>query len=380
MKLKHFLAQERPLVVYSEGATYRPHLGPIAEEYAARGYPVAYVTSEIVDAQEPFISSNIFPFFIGKGVRRTWFFQTVDCDVFLTTMPDLHQLHLKRSIHPVHYVYTQHSLSSLHMVYREGAFDSYDTIFAAGPHHVQEVRALEKIRGTKPKNIVEQGYVHLDDLTRAAKKQVRLAESANVPAGKKTVLVAPSWGSQGLIENHGESTVRSLLDSGFHVIFRPHPRTIQLSPRTVSVVTNAFSGNFWFEFDSAPSPMSAYQRSDVLVTSWSGAAFEYAIAFGKPFVHVDVPRKVRNPNYREVPLEPFEVEHRGSFGESVPEEVVPELGSYLSKFLENVEHAPKKSRHGKRPGIFSADEGARVAADYLEEVQLSRSSHHRKAP
>ena len=369
MKLKDFLAKERPLVVYSEGATYRPHLGPIAEEYAGRGFPVAYVTSEMADAHDPFLSPNISPFYIGKGVRRTWFFQTVDCDVFLTTMPDLHQLHLKRSIHPVHYVYTQHSLNSLHMVYREGAFDSYDTIFAAGPHHVDEVRALEKIRGTKPKNIVEQGYVFLDDLTREAKNHARLVEPANPSATTKTVLVAPSWGPQGLIENHGEQTVRSLLNSGCDVILRPHPRTIQLSAKTVSRLTKTFSRHSQFEFDSSPSPMSAYERSDLLVTSWSGAAFEYAMAYGKPVVHVDVPRKVRNPHYGEVPLEPFEVTHRGTFGASVPEEEIQHLGEHVLDVLKNPSVVSGNSELRQRPVTFSPGGGAKVAADYL--LQLS---------
>ena len=369
MKLKHFLAKERPLVVYSEGATYRPHLVPIAEEYARRGFPVAYVTSESVDFEEPFVSSNIFPFFIGKGARRTWFFQTVDCDVFLTTMPDLDQLHLKRSIHPVHYVYTQHSLNSLHMVYREGAFDSYDTIFAAASHHVAEVRALEKVRSTKPKNIVEQGYVFLDSLAREA-EHMRLAEATPTTGERKTVLVAPSWGPQGLIENHGEEVVHSLLDHGFGVILRPHPRTIQLSPKTVSRITETFSTHTRFEYDSSPSPVSSYQRSDLLVTSWSGAAFEYAMAFGNPVVHVDVPRKIRNPNYVDVPLEPFEVEHRGSFGIVVPEEEVKGLGDHVLQTLNMADGGPTESLEFEQPKVLCADNGATVAADFLAEFRL----------
>ena len=369
MKLKDFLSKERPLVVYSEGATYRPHLGPIAEEYGGRGYPVAYVTSEMADVHNPFVSPNIFSFYVGKGVRRTWFFQTVDCDVFLTTMPDLHQLHLKRSIHSVHYVYTQHSLNSLHMVYREGAFDSYDTIFAAGPHHVEEVLALEKIRGTKSKNIVEQGYVFLDDLTREAHKDPPVATPDHNLGEKKTVLVAPSWGPNGLIENYGEKTVRSLLDSGCDVILRPHPRTIQLYPKIVSRLTNTFSRHSQFEFDSSASPMSAYERSDVLVTSWSGAAFEYAMAFGKPVVHVDVPRKVRNPHYSEVPLEPFEVTHRGTFGASVPEEEIQHLGEHVLDVLKDLRDVSGNSELRQRPVTFSPGGGAKVAADYLLEFR-----------
>ena len=47
------------------------------------------------------------------------------------TIPDLGQLWLKRSVHPVRYVYLFHSTNSTHTVYRKGAFDAYDTIFAS---------------------------------------------------------------------------------------------------------------------------------------------------------------------------------------------------------------------------------------------------------
>jgi len=372
VRLKRFLEQERPLVVYSEGASYRPHLAPIAEEYASRGHPVAYVTSEKADYLAPFQSGNISSFYIGDGVRRIWFFQTVDCDVFLMTMPDLDQLHLKRSLNPVHYVYTQHSLSSLHMVYRDGAFDSYDTIFAAGPHHVQEVRALEKMRGTTPKKVIEQGYVFLDDLTRFVDSQSTGGDSSMDDNEKRTVLVAPSWGPNGLIERHGEAVVRNILDSGLKVILRPHPRTLQLSPKTVERLRQIFSSETEFEFDSTPSPLDSYSRSDILVTSWSGSAFEYAMAFGKPVVHIDVPRKTRNVKYSEVPLEPFEISYRGRFGMNVDENQIRNLGSFVLAIL--AEHGGRTATVAdfRASMVFGAKAGAVAAADYLAELVFGR--------
>lgn len=368
MRLSEFLRKERPLVVYSEGASYRPHLAPIVESYARRGNPVAYVTSEKADGAVSFDSGNIFSFYIGKGVKRTWFFQTVDCDVFLTTMPDLDQLHLKRSIHPVHYVYTQHSLNSLHMVYREGAFDSYDTIFAAGSHHVEEVRAMEKLRGAKPKNVVEQGYVFLDDLKRSTQSQRSQLGGSVSSKEASTVLVAPSWGPDGLIENHGEAVVRNLLDCGFEVIVRPHPRTMQLAGKTVKGLEALFSSHPRFLLDRAASPSGSYARSDVLVTAWSGALFEYGLASGKPVIHIDVPRKIRNPNYEQINLEPFEVEHRGDFGIACSVGELDTLGEHIHTVLSSALGNPSAGFAVLESKIFEAGDAAATAAACLEEL------------
>ena len=368
MKLHQFLKNERPLVVYSEGATYRPHLEPIVEEYAGRGLPVAYVTSEKADFDAPFRSANILRFHIGNGVKRTWFFQTVDCEVLVTTMPDLDQLHLKRSIHPVHYVYTQHSLNSLHMVYRERAFDSYDTIFAAGSHHVKEARAMEKHLESKPKNVVEQGYVFLDELKAAAQAHSLQTSSRLLAEKTSTVLIAPSWGPEGLIENHGEVVIRNLLSFGFEVIVRPHPRTLQLAGKVVKQLSGIFSSHPRFTLDSSSNPLNSYLRSDILVTSWSGALFEYALAFGKPVIHIDVPRKTRNLNYQQIDLDPFEVEHRGDFGAICPIGALGNLAQQIEKVLCSA-RAPQSSGASEAEAkLFARGEGALIASEYLMEL------------
>ena len=51
-----------------------------------------------------------------------------------------------------------------------------------------------------------------------------------------------------------------------------------------------------------------------MVSDWSGAAIEYALALNKPVVFCNVPRKVNNPNYLDVEIEPLEVSIREKIG------------------------------------------------------------------
>ena len=80
------------------------------------------------------------------------------------TLPDLGNLWLKRSVHPVEYVYVFHSMNSTHTSYRRGAFDNFDTILCVGPHHVDEIRKAEEVYGLPAKRLVEHGSTKLDRL------------------------------------------------------------------------------------------------------------------------------------------------------------------------------------------------------------------------
>lgn len=367
MRLKKFLRSTDALVVYSEGAAYRPFLAPIVEEYASRGNAVAYVTSEKRDCKSPWVSPNVRNFYVGVGVKRIWFFQTLSAKAMLMTMPDLETFHIKRSVHPVHYVYTQHSLNSLHMVYREGAFDAYDTIFAAGPHHSLEVRELEKLRGTKVKNIVEQGYVLIDEQRQVA-AQAGTTNSPEDSSNSKpiTVLVAPSWGPEGLLENYAEETLLPLLEAGMQVILRPHIRTLQLAGETINPIIDSLEGNPLFSLDLGSSAIDSFTKSDVMISAWSGVSFEYALAFRKPVISIDVPRKNFNPQYSQIKSEPIEISMRDLLGLVVQPTDLHRLPKHVGDLLSQGEKWKQRLEGVGNQILFNQGSAAKSAAEALE--------------
>ena len=58
-------------------------------------------------------------------------------------------------------------------------------------------------------------------------------------------------------------------------------------------------------------------RSDILVSDWSAMALEYSMGLEKPVLFIDVPRRIRNPNWRELEIEPIENTIREQVGEIV---------------------------------------------------------------
>ena len=303
---------QRRLVFYSEGRNNWPHLeGLILSCLGQSRVYVTYLSSDPFDPGLQYASERFRAFEIGDGAIRTWLFANIDTDVMVMTIPDLENYQLKRSRHPVHYVYVQHSLVSLHMIYRTGAFDHYDTIFCSGPHHVQEVRALEQLADSTAKQVVEHGYARLSAIINEAQHYSPPPRQDDQPLH---VLVAPSWGPQGTIESHGDELVDVLLQAGFEVTLRPHPQTAKLAGGVLEQIRHRHGGNSLFHFEDNVAGQGSLFHSHVMISDWSGAALEYALGLGKPVVFIDVPRKVNNPDYTALDLEPIEVSIREQIG------------------------------------------------------------------
>ena len=213
----------RPLVpragLLLRGAGDWPHIGPVVETLLAEhDRDIAYLSSDAADPGLALDHPRLRGFLVGDGTARTILFARIDCAHFVMTLPDLDQLWLKRSQHPVHYVYLFHSMNSTHAAYREGAFDAYDTVLCVGPHHVAEIRATEARYGLPEKELVEHGSVKLDTVL----AEVASRGTETTTGGARRVLVAPSWGECSLIERPvGTELVDVLLAAGLRD--RPPP-------------------------------------------------------------------------------------------------------------------------------------------------------------
>lgn len=306
--------EKRQVTFYSEGKNYWPHLQGLLKATLERTDKyVCYVSSSLDDPGLMIEHPNLKKIFIGMAFVRDYFFQNVDTDVMVMTMPDLHKYQVKRSRYNVHYVYVQHSLASLHTIYRHSAFDYYDTVCAAGPHHVNEIRAIEAKYNLPKKNIVKLGYSRLDNLIETANKNFNSANTKKQTY--KKILVAPSWGPEGIIESGlGKNLTNQLLDLGHEVILRPHPQTIKFAKDKVADIIDQHKDNPHFTFEESVNEQESLLQSDIMVSDWSGVAFEYAFALNKPVIFCEVPRKINNSNYQDIEIEPIEVSLREKIG------------------------------------------------------------------
>lgn len=349
------------IVFYSEGKNYWPYLrGLIRSVIDICELEICYVSSDSEDPGLRIESEKVKSFFIGSGFMRDWFFANIKSGVIVMTMPDLNQFQIKRSTSAsVHYVYIQHSLVSMHMIYREGAFDYFDTIFCSGPHHVKEIRAMEQLAGTPPKKIIECGYPLLDEMSetllRDGDKNTDRAEDIDY---QKHILVAPTWGESAIIESGiGEVLVSKLLANNYRVTLRPHPETIKHSKGRVNAIVFKHSANALFSYEENIVTQTSLYESDIMLCDWSGVALEYAFGLNKPVIFIDTPRKINNPNYKNIDIEPFEISIRNKIG------VVATIDNILEKIV-----LAKFDRSAVTHYIFNLGSSATIGAQALIEL------------
>ncbi|MCF6281528.1 MAG: CDP-glycerol glycerophosphotransferase family protein [Candidatus Polarisedimenticolaceae bacterium] len=329
----------------------------VKETLATSDIPVCYISSGEDDPGLLLEHPNYQTFKIDEGFVRNWLFENIDTDVMVMTMPDLHQYQVKRSKHKVHYVYVQHSLVSLHMAYRKGAFDHYDTIFCAGPHHLKEIRAMEAKYNLPAKNLLEHGYGRLDSIIEEAKKRPVKEKPDNAP---KHVLIAPSWGPEGTIESGvGERIVDQLMEQGCQVTLRPHPQTIKYAKDKIETIINKHSSNPLFAYEANVAGQDSLHDSDIMISDWSGAALDYAFGLNKPVLFVDVPRKINNPAYEELGIEPFECFIRDKIGSVV------RLGEAA---LSLKECCMDDGKYDLNANVFNYNNSSSIGANYISEV------------
>lgn len=361
--------ERRQVVFYSEGPAYWTHLQGLLKRFLeVTDAPVCYFSSSQDDPGLSFSHPNLTTFLIDEAWVRDWFFANVETDLLVMTMPDLHQYQLQRSRHNVHYVYVQHSLVSQHMAYKPGAFDHFDTIFCAGPHHVAEIRALERQRGTRAKNLVEHGYQRLDEILARRQDDDLLTSTPETPHA----LIAPSWGPNGIIERLGNPPIEALLQAGIRVTLRPHPQTIKNSQQAIETIVRRHRQNPLFRFDDDVSSTASLQASDVMISDWSGAALDYAFGLGKPVIFIDTPPKVNNPDYEQLDIEPFESRIRDVVGEVIPEAAAGNLSPVVHRLLDS-------STDSTMPGVaadhvFNVGRSSDIGAAALQQILVESAA------
>ena len=361
--------KDRSIVFYLESEhsfiVFKPIIEKLTQEYDMK---ICYVTSSKTDPMLTSNDKNILPFYIGVGIARSNFFINLKATIMVMTMPDLETFHVKRSkIYPVHYVYIFHSLSSTHYIYRKTAFDNFDTIFCTGNYQIIEIQEREKKFNLAKKKLVKHGHGKLDTL-------INKVQSTNVrknASNNKVVLIAPTWGPNGLIETKGQEIVHILLDSGFNVILRPHPMTIKKSNNIIQKIEKEFKDNLNFKLETDIRNTESLFLCDCMISDWSGVAIEYAFVFEKPIFYIDTPQKINNPEHHQIGLVPLEEKIRLQIGEVLSLSQLSLMPSKINQLLQSQNKFKEKIQKIKEETVFNIGNSGEQGAKYLLELEKS---------
>lgn len=179
-----------------------------------------------------------------------------------------------------------HSLVSLHSAYTKNAFKYVDYFLACGPHHTKEFDVIKVENNMHNSKSFKAGYLKVDELFKN-----KLAQGIN----EKSVVIAPSWGVQNhFLNTVGEEVVITLLNKGWKVYLRPHPRIIDKEADLLESYLELGQRYTDQLVIDAGKDFTSFYNAQLMISDWSGAAYEFAFGLLKPVLFIEWGEKVVN--------------------------------------------------------------------------------------
>ena len=269
-----------PLVIFSDHKRYWNIFEPICRELNNRGVDVVYLTASQDDPALQCTYPHVKAEFIGPDNKVFTRLNFLKAAVVLSTTPGLDVYQWKRSRDVSYYVHIPHAASEITM-YRMFGIDYYDAILLSGDYQVQDIRDLESLRQLPAKELVKVGIPYMDEMA------ARLQAAPPVPAHEKTVLLAPSWGPSAIFSVYGGAIIEKLLQTGYHVIVRPHPQSFTSEKELLDKLMKQYPASEQLEWNRDNDNFDVLNRSDILISDFSGVIFDFALVYDKPVIYTD---------------------------------------------------------------------------------------------
>lgn len=359
------------LTFYAESAAYWTTFRPILVALEKLGVESSYLTS---DEKDPVFASGlkcVHPRFIGKSNTAYTALGFLQTKVFVLTTPGIDVLQIRRSPGVGRYVHVVHAVGDIH-TYKLFSFDYYDAVYCAGPGQVKSLRALEALRGTRPKELQQLGCPYLDGLVERARKAASPEEG--------TVIVAPTWGRNGLLTRTGAMIPKMLAQAGFRVILRPHPQSFVSEPELMEKLAQELAPFDNIEWDRQPDGFASLARAQLMVSDISGVIFDFAFVFLRPVVSVGAGPLKDGFEVWEIPHEAWEMSALDTLGKRILPGEENSVVDAVRSLLASEDRAREKILSLREQNVVNFGEaGMPIAKALVAEVERLKTQSTRKA-
>lgn len=368
---KKFLAVPKmKIVFYSEKNGFYKYYRNIIEEIIRRtNIVIHYITSDPNDEVFGMESEQFKPYYIGEN-RLIVLMMKLQADVVVMTTPDLENFHLKRSYvkQDALYIYVPHDVNSSNLTFRKDALDHYDVIFTSGYKNKAELKEREEKFGIKKKQLVEWGSGVIDNMIESYNGMLQDESDSNE---KKTVLIAPSWQKDNIMDSYIAEMLDQLKSSPYKIIVRPHPQYVRHYAARIETLEEKYgSDNIVFEKDFS-SNKTVY-TADLLVTDWSSIAFEYAFSTLKPVLFINTPMKVMNPDYQELQEVPIDIELRSEVGISLDTDKLAMINETVDTLFGSDRFSKESMAQLREKYIYNIGTSGKVGAKFIIDYLINK--------
>lgn len=352
-----------PYVIFSDHKRYWNVFKPICDEFEKRGVPLAYWTASPDDPALTEKYEVVKAEFIGEGNKAFAKLNMMNAGIVLSTTPGLDVYQWKRSKTANYYVHIRHSVDEP-VGYRMFGCDFYDAILLTGSHQEYFIRKLEELRHQKSKECVITGCTYFD----AMKERLRNAAVSEKSSQIKTVLLAPTWGKNGILSKYGEKIIKALISTGYKIIIRPHPQSFQSEKQIINALISDFPQTDLLEWNGDNDNFDVLKKSDILISDFSGIVFDFSLVFDKPVIFADTSYNsapydaawIKEPLWRFKALK--------KIGRPLSEDDFPRLKEIIDSVIADSSFSEARSEIRAQAWHFQG-EGAQKTVDYLVKKQ-----------
>ena len=355
------------MVFFTDSKRYENIFRPLCDEMEKRGQKVLYLTAS---QDDPMLKKNyehIRTEFVGEGNKAFVRMNFIKASIVLSSTPGLDVYQWKRSRDADWYVHVLHAPNDV-TLYRMFGLDYYDAVLVSGEYQIGQLREMERLRGLPEKEAILAGLPQMDEQYR------RLQETGTPPKGAKTtVLLAPSWGPRGLLTVYGKRFIEKLLETDYHIIIRPHPQSMVSEKETINALQKAFPDSDRLEWNFDNDNFDVLNRSDILISDFSGVMFEFTLVFGKPLIYTDVSFDKAPYDAGWLEDEPWTFTALPRLGKQLTEDNFDRIGEMIEACLNSSEL--KEGREQARQETWAnIGHSVEIIADYLirKKEQLTR--------
>ncbi len=270
-----------PIVIFSDHKRYWNVFGPICDELEKREQKAVFMTASEDDPALDKGYKYVETMFIGEGNKAFSKLNMLKAYVVLSTTPSLDVFQWKRSRDVDFYVHIPHAASDI-TAYRMFGIDYYDAILLSGKYQGEQIRKLESLRGEEPKEIEYVGIPFMDEM----KKRLD-SSSEKHDKSEKTVLLAPSWGKSGILYKYGKKLIDALIGTGYNIVIRPHPQSYTSDKDMLEALMKAYPENDHLSWNKDNDNFDILNKSDILISDFSGVFFDYTLVFDKPIIYTE---------------------------------------------------------------------------------------------
>lgn len=353
---------KKDIVIYGEDKRYWTSFKGILDEFEKRKVKVTYLAGSeddpLLNEKYEYVEKEV----IGLGNKAYAKLNFLNARVVLATTPGLDVFQWKRSKDVDHYVHMTHSIAA-GTGYQMFGTHFFDAVLLSSDSFFHSNRVLEEKRNSPPKELVCVGCTYMDHLLERKERQALHDRTDNKPI---TILLAPTWGSSGILAKYGSGFISRLIATGFDITIRPHPQSFISELEMIRHLMEEFPEDDLLHWNTDADNFDVLSRSDLLISDFSGSIYDYSFIFERPVLYTELNMDMSEKDEAWLDEPYFGLELIPRLGRELKEEAFDELKQMITGLINDTEYrssiAAAREEYWQNRGIASV-----LVTDYLLE-------------